>query len=443
MKLLHTATAITALAIVGSLAIVKYGMAQQANEQFIPLPVYRTGPYAPNGIPLANAMSDYFTLINQRDGGVNGVKLSWEECETAYNIDRGVECYERLKNRGLTGASVIIPMSTGLTYALIERATADKIPILTMGYGRTDASDGRVFPYVFTMPDTYWSQASVLVEYVGQQEGGLDRLKSKKIALVYHDSAYGKEPIPTLQKLSAMYGYELHLFPVAHPGLEQKSTWLQVGRQLRPDWVFLWGVGAMTATAIKEAAAVGYPMNHLIGSWWSGAEHDVKPAGAAASGYKSATFSAPGTEFPVFDDIFKHVYDKGLGGGKRDQVGEELYNRYLINAVLVVEAIRTAQKMYGAKPLTGEQVRDGLESLDLSAVRLKELGLEGLTLPIKVSCADHEGTHPIRIQEWDGEHWSAVSDWIMPMKDLVRPMIEASAAQYAKEHGITPRRCEG
>ena len=365
----------------------------------------------------------------------------WEECETAYNTDRGVECYERLKDRGPTGASILNPISIGVAYALIERATADKIPILTMGYGRTDASDGRVFPYVFTMPDTYWSQASVLVEYVGQEEGGMDKLKGKKIALVYHDSAYGKEPIPTLQKLAAMYAYQLHLFPITDPGLEQKATWLKIGRQLRPDWVFLWSTGVMTPTAIKEAAAVGYPMDHLIGNWWSGAEHDVEPAGPAAAGYKSATFSAPGTGFPVFDDLFKYVYDKGLGAGKRDQVGDGIYNRYLINAVLVVEAIRTAQRLYGAKPLTGEQIRDGLENLDLSAERLKELGLDGFTPPIKVSCADHEGTHAIRIQQWDGKKFSFVSDWIMPLKEVVRPMIEASAAQYGKEKGITPRSC--
>ena len=90
------------------------GLATEAladGEQFIPLLIYRTGPYAPNGIPIANGMNDYFNLVNQRDGGVGGVKLTWEECETAYNNDRGVECYERLKDRGPTGASVVNPYS--------------------------------------------------------------------------------------------------------------------------------------------------------------------------------------------------------------------------------------------------------------------------------------------------------------------------------------------
>jgi branched-chain amino acid transport system substrate-binding protein len=410
-------------------------------EQFIPLLIYRTGPYAPNGIPIANAMNDYFTLVNERDGGINGVKLTWEECETAYNNDRGVECYERLKNNGPTGASILNPYSTGITYALIERATADEIPVLSMGYGRTDASDGRVFPYVFSVPMNYWSQASALIKYIGDQEGGMENLQGKKIALVYHDSAYGKEPIPTLEALAEKYGYELSLFPVAHPGLEQTSTWLKIGRQLRPDWTLLWGWGVMNSTAIKEAAAVGYPMDHFIGGWWSGSEPDAEPAGEAGQGYKSATFHAPGTDYPVFEDIAEYVYDKGLGAGEEEDVGEVLYNRGLINALIVVEAIRTAQGIHGEQPLTGAQVRDGLENLDITEERLAELGMTGFTPPIQVSCADHEGDHALRVQQWDGKNWEFVSDWITPMKDVVRPMIEESAAAYAAENGITPRDC--
>ena len=160
------------------------------DEQFIPLFVYRTGPYAPNGIPVANGYVDYIKLLNARDGGINGVKITWEECETKYNTKLGVECYERLKNRGATGASLINPYSTGITYQLIPKASVDQLPIHSMGYGRTAAADGRIFKWIFNFPTTYWSQASTFVKYVGQQEGGMEALQGKKIALVYH-----KQPV--------------------------------------------------------------------------------------------------------------------------------------------------------------------------------------------------------------------------------------------------------
>jgi len=116
------------------------------------------------------------------------------------------------------------------------------------------------------------------VQYIAKREGGLDHLKGKKIALVFHDSPYGKEPIPLLEERSRMHGFELVKIPVTPPGVEQKAVWLQV-RQLRPDYVLLWGWGVMNSTALKEAQETAFPRDHLLGVWWSGAEPDVKDVG--------------------------------------------------------------------------------------------------------------------------------------------------------------------
>ena len=79
---------------------------QAQNEQFIPYPIYRVGPYAAGGTGIAGGFFDYLSLVNT-NGGVNGVTITWEECEFGYNSDRGVECYERLKGKGPTGGSMI------------------------------------------------------------------------------------------------------------------------------------------------------------------------------------------------------------------------------------------------------------------------------------------------------------------------------------------------
>jgi len=422
------------------LAAAAQAPAQAQNEQFFPMLVYRTGPYAPSGIPVANGFRDYYTMINERDGGINGVKITFEECETEYNTKLGVECYEKLKNKGATGATLVNPFSTGITYQLIPKASVDQVPILSMGYGRTAAADGRYFPWVFNFPTTYWSQASAFVSYVGQQEGGMDKLKGKKIAHVFHNSAYGKEANPTLEALAAKYGFELTGLAVDHPGQEQKATWLQV-RRLKPDWVFMSGWGVMNQVAIKEAAAINYPMDHFVGNWWSGSEADVIPAGDGSKGYKSAAFHGAGTGWQVHKDILKYVYGGDKAKAKANNIGEVLYNRTVVNAMFGVEAVRTAQAKFGNKPMTGEQVRWGLENFDLTEARLKELGMEGFTRPVKVSCEDHETGGPIVIQQWDGKTWNVVSDWISPIREVVRPMVEKAAADYAKENNITAQPC--
>src|SRR5260370_5647396 len=182
-----------------SAGIVAASTAEAQNEQFIPSLVYRTGAYAPNGIPFADGAADYITMLNARDGGINGVKLQLEECETGYATDRGVECYERLKGKGPTGAAYFSPLSTGITFALTEKAPGDKIPLITMGYGRSESRDGSVFTWNFPLLGTYWTAANVAIQHIAHELGGVDKLKDKKISLVYHDSPYGKEPILALE----------------------------------------------------------------------------------------------------------------------------------------------------------------------------------------------------------------------------------------------------
>ncbi|TSE21057.1 Periplasmic binding protein [Tepidimonas alkaliphilus] len=416
----------------------------QAKEQFFPVLVYRTGAYAPNGTPWANGFIDYLKLTNAR-GGINGVKIIWEECEFGYATDRGVECYERLKGKH-GGATMFQPLSTGVTFALTEKAPIDKIPVITVGYGRSESQDGGIFKWNFPLAGTYWVAADVLIQHIAKQEGGFDKLKGKKIALVYHDSPFGKEPIPLLQERAAMHGFQLNLLPVAHPGVEQKSTWLQI-RQQRPDYVLLWGWGVMNATALKEAQAVGYPREKMYGVWWAGSEPDVKDVGMGAKGYNAVAMQH-GAEpnAPFIKEILEKVHAKGQGTGPREEVGSVLYVRGAISAMLAVEGVRAAQERFGkGKVMTGEQVRWGLENLNLTQAKLDALGFKGVMRPISTSCQDHMGSAWARIHTWDGTKWVFTSDWYQADEQIIRPMVRAAADRYAAEKKIqrrTPQDCQ-
>jgi branched-chain amino acid transport system substrate-binding protein len=409
MKIRNLALAAAMVAAAASATVSTAAFAQQAKEQFFPVLVYRTGAYAPNGVPFANGYVDYLKLVNAR-GGINGVKVSYEECETGYATDRGVECYERLKGKN-GGATVFQPLSTGITFALTEKAPGDKIPLITSGYGRSESADGGVFKWNFPLVGTYWVAADVLVQHIAKKEGGLDKLKGKKIALVYHDSPYGKEPIALLQERAAAHGFSLQLLPVTHPGVEQKATWLQI-RQNRPDYVFLWGWGVMNSTSLKEAVATGYPRDKMYGVWWSGAEPDVKDVGDGAKGYNALALQH-GAEpnAAVTKEILDKVHGKNLGTGPKDEVGQVLYMRGVSAAMLAVEGVRAAQERFGkGKVITGEQARWGYENLNLTQAKLDGLGFKGVMRPVSTSCQDHMGSAWARLHTWDGKKWDFSSD---------------------------------
>jgi len=199
----------------------------------------------------------------------------------------------------------------------------------------------------------------------------------------------------------------------------------------------------MSAVAIKAAAKVGFPREKMVGVWWSGAEEDTIPAGSAAKGYIAAGFNVAGTNYPVMKDIQKYVYAKGKGNmDDKSRVGSIYHNRGVVHGIITVEAIRKAQEKFGkGKSITGEQMRWGIENLNIDNAMLKKLGAEGFMPELKISCMDHEGSGKVKFQQWDGKQWKVITDWIDADKSIVRPMIEESAAKYGKEKNIAPRDC--
>jgi branched-chain amino acid transport system substrate-binding protein len=414
--------------------------ARAEDSIFVPLLTYRTGPFSGSGTPIANGMHDYLEMLNERDGGIGGVKIAIEECETGYKNEKGVECYETLKGKKPV---VVNPYSTGITLAIIPKAAVDKIPVLSMAYGLSASADGGSFPWIFNPPATYWDGLSMIFKYIGDKEGGTDKLKGKTIGYIYFDGGYGLEPIPLLDQFAKDFGFTAKKYPVPPADMQNQSgLWLNVRRD-KPDWMIMWGWGAMNPTAIKEAAKINYPIDHFVGIWWSGNEDDARPAGAEAKGYLSLNLNSVGANYPGIKDVVKYVVQKGKSQVDKDRVGENFYNRGVMNSVLVAEAIRNAQKITGRKLVTGEDVRRGFETLNITAARWKELGFDGFAAPVTgLSCSDHNGHQAAYMQQWDGTKWVKVSDWIAPMKDRVRPLLEAAAKDYVSKNQPWPTRSE-
>ena len=428
---------INALLIGGVLA---FGAAApaQADEQFFPLQSYRVGPYAAGGSGFFGGFIDYLNLVNTRDGGIGGVKLTWEEGETQYEVERGVEVYERLKSR--PGIAAWNPLSVGIAYALIDRVTADKVPLLTINHGRTDTTDGRVFKYIFPLLLNPYSESSGIINYIAAKAGGEDKLKGKKIVVLYHGSPYGKETIPIYELLAKKYGFTLQQIEVPHPGNEQQAQWLTI-RRAKPDYVVLRGWGVMNPVALRTAQKTGFPVDHIIGNVWSNSEEDVIPAGDAAKGYVAITTVAAGGEYPVLQEITRTLYDQGKGNLQdKRRIGSVYHNLGVLNGILNVEALRIAQEKFGRRTLTGDEVRWGLENLKIDEARAAALGAKGLFHSINVTWDNHEGDGRVAFQQWDGKRWNVVSEWIAPDWKLLRPIIEKSSLEYAKEKNVKVRK---
>jgi branched-chain amino acid transport system substrate-binding protein len=277
------------------------------------------------------------------------------------------------------------------------------------------------------------------VNYLASKEGGIDKLKGKKIVVLYHGLPYGKETIPIYELLAEKYGFTVQQIEVSHPGNEQQSRWLTI-RRAKPDYVVLRGCGVMNPVALKTAQKVGFSAEKIVGNVWSNSEEDVIPAGDAAIGYTTITTQASGADCPIVKEIVAALYDKGQGNLEDKKcIGSVYCNLGIVNGILNVEAIRIAQEKFGKRTLTGDEVRWGFKHLKLDQTKVEALGAKDLFHSINVSWDNHEGEGYVTFQQWDGSKWNVVSDWIAPDWKLLHPIIEKSSEAYAKEKKIRIR----
>lgn len=399
-----------------------------AQEVYLPNLSYRTGPFAATGTPLMNGQRDYMIMLNERDGGANGVKLGYDECETGYSTEKGVECYEKTKAKAI----VTQPWSTGITLQVLPKTNVDKIPLLAPGYGFSPMSDGKTFAWAFNPPSSYWDGAHMILQNIAG--GNLDSLKGKKIALLHLDHPFGKEPIPLLEQMAATHGFTLLPIPVGLKEMQNQSAqWLQIRRE-KPDFVVMWGWGAMNAGALTEAIKTKYPMNQFVGIWWSGSDDDLIPLGESAKGYRSISWSAPQPDAPVMADVKKYVIDTGKTQltDPANDINKVFYQRGILISMFLVEGIKAAQANFNTKEVTAEQLRWGLENLKIDEAKLTELGMSGMVVPFSTSCDNHTGHGGAWMLEWDGAKFVKASDLLTADRDVIKPLEQAKAKEYAE-----------
>ena len=384
----------------------------QADEIVIGGQCDRTGPTRFVGTILCPGIGDYINLINKK-GGVEGHTIRYIEVEHAYKVDRGVEAYERIKR---DGGVATFDYGTPIVYALTPRHMEDKIPGITPGFGRADATDGERFPYIFPMAATYWSQGAAAMKFIKDRGAK----KGSKVAYIYYDNPAGREPIPIVRRICEMEGYSCREFAIPPPGVEMASAVLDIARRFRADFVVSHLFGKSPAISIKEFRKNRFPLDKIVSLVWGAGEMDMTAAGwDNAEGYLAMHFAGVGRDFPVIQEIMQMYKDEGKE--VPEIVGQVYYNRGVFNAAVALEAIRLAIINFGT-PVTGEKVKMGYE-------RIKDFTLSGFLPPLNVTTQDHEGGGWVQIYQTKDGKLVKYTDWFMGYRDVVLDEIKKAGQQ--------------
>ncbi|MBI3197995.1 MAG: ABC transporter substrate-binding protein [Rhodospirillales bacterium] len=376
----------------------------------------RTGATQTVGVFFCPAVHDYTNLINSK-GGVEGRKIRAMEIDHEYKVPQGMEAYERHKKEG---AVSILLYGTPHTQALAAKLAEDKIPGTSPGFGSAASADGKRYPYLFPIAATYWSQAAAAVKFVKDKLGG--NLKGKKIAYLFYDNPAGKEPLPILEDLAKLEGFELKTFAVPAPGVEMGAQVLDITQRYRADFVIAHLFGRSPSVSIKEFKRVGYPLSKVVSFVWGSAEADLEAAGggAVAEGYNTMQFAGVGSDYPVHKQI-RDMYQKEGKPAPKEMASTVYYNRGIFHIAVHIEAVRNALKAKGANAnITGEDVKNGFE-------KVKGVTLDGLMPPLEITPTDHEGGGWVQIFTVKGGKLTKSSEWFRAYPEVIKKHIEADA----------------
>ena len=367
-------------------------------------------------VPYVQGVRDYAALINSK-GGIESHPVEIIIVEHGNEPQRGIECYERMKDQAITVDFLSTPVAKGV----LPRAMKDGKVMIQAIAGRGDAVDGEVFEWVFPLGATYWGQAANIISHFKKQSGG--SLKGKKIAFLHLDHPFSFEPLPVLQELQKREGFDLQLFPYPPPGSDQSSAWSQI-RRVQPDLIVHWGFSQMNVVAAKEATRNGIPMDKIVTVSFLN-DVDINNIGpGAAKGIRRSTIVASGTDQALVQEIGRELYDKGRGAGDRKLLSDVYYANGLGVYAPVFEAARLAIRN-DKWPLTAEKMRRGFTSL-------RNYNANGLIPPLTVTAKDHGGGGKTRIEMWDGAKWVPQTDWFSDYDDLVWATVKTSSSEFVK-----------
>ena len=394
-----------------ALAIGMVGFASAA-EIVIGAQCDRTGPTQTVGVNLCPGFNDYIKLVNSK-GGVMGHTIRADEVDMEYKVPPAVEAYERFKKEGAVTVSVY---GTPQIYALTQKLTEDRIPGTSPGFGKAAAADGTKYPYIFPIAATYWSQAAASVKYAKDQMGG--QLKGKKIAYIFYDNPAGREPLPVLEELQKLEGFEMRTFAVPPPGVEMGAQVLDIAQRYRADFVIAHLFGRSPSVSIKELKRVGYPLKKVVSFVWGAAEAEVEAVGGygVAEGYSALEFAGVGSDYPVLKEI-REMYKKEGQPEPKEMKESVYYNRGVFLAAIHVEAIRNALKAKPDGKITGADAKAGFE-------KIKDFTLGGLVPPLEITPTDHEGGGLVQVWQVSGGKWVKRTDWFRAYPEVVGKVIK-------------------
>lgn len=353
-----------------------------------------TGGTGDVGTPYAEGEKAYFEYLEMK-GGIPGLELKLIGKDYAYQIPEAQKLYQELRDK--EKAVAILGWGTGDTEALRQQVAADKLPFISASYSE-NLKNIKESPYNFLTAASYSDQGRAIVKWILENHEGD---KAPTLALLYNDTAFGRSPIEDIKKYAKEVGVKVVDEQVIDVQASEAQSQLLNMKKKNPDYAIIQQTWAATSTILRDAKTLGID-TQFIGLNWASGEGIIDIVGAdVAEGYIGILSHAfPYEDMPGIVEIKEYLESKGKSIEDIDQK----FVQGWAAAKIMVEAVKIAAEKYPDVDLTGEHIREGLESLE-------DFDLGGLGANVTFEADNHAGTEMTRLGVVKDGKWEAITEY--------------------------------
>ena len=346
-----------------------------------------TGVFAFAGIGIDQGIKDYVTILNE-SGGIKGRKVRYVPEDSAYKVDQSMAAFKKITSQNKV--NLYYGDSTAFAKSVNPELERSQNILMTGASFAKELTDAQKYPSQFMVGPNYSEMVGILLQYIAKTKPGA------KIALVYSDTEFGKDPVEAARVEAKKLGLNLALEVVTPPSSVDVSTEVIKLRRADPDYTIFHGyISAPIPEFINQAKALNLK-TAFMGTFWSMDNQTVMRMGANADGFLGVMpyryyYDTEGKS-PMLERIRK----------MRPEYQTTGYTQGFLAAMLLTEAAK--RTLEAGNELNGKNLKTALSSIrnfDTGGLIGVPLSIKGNSIPIgRIYRADFKQQKMVPASDW-------------------------------------------
>jgi branched-chain amino acid transport system substrate-binding protein len=377
----------TLLLAAGASLVTPLTQAQASEDIVIGGSIPLTGVFAFAGVGINDAMADYVKIVNDA-GGIKGRKLRYVPEDTGYKVDVSVAAFKKITSQNKV--HLYYGDSTAFSKTINPELERVGDILMTGASFATELNNPQKYPGQFLVGPDYTEMFGILLRHIAKEKPGA------KVAFVYSDSEFGRDPIDSSEALAKTLGLSVPVKIMTAPGSVDVSTEVIKLRRAAPDYTIFHGyILAPIPQFITQGKQMGMSTKWM-GTFWTMDSSTVMKMGEVGDGFMGVM-------------PYRYYYDTSAKAPMLDKIRQlhptyqsTAYLQGFVAAMFLVEAAK--RTLDAGKALNGKNLKAALNSIknfDTGGIIGVPVTIKGNSIPVgRVYQADMKTQKMVAASDW-------------------------------------------